>query len=129
VPGHWSVTPVKKTAIAVDASMENFPVQTITNITSELKSELHLIHVSHGKMASLDTTKLCTELNARCHTIYDHEFVRGIENFVQENRIDLLIILPHKHNLIERLFFKTHTPELLHKISIPIMCVNGNDRQ
>jgi nucleotide-binding universal stress UspA family protein len=126
VPNHPPARATKNTAIAIDSSTENFPVQTIRNIASELKTRLHLIHVSHSKMASLDTTKLCAELDAQCQTIYDHEFVRGIENFVQENQIDLLIILPHRHNLIERLFFRTHTEDLLHRISIPIMCVNDN---
>src|SRR5206468_11965868 len=108
---------------------ENFPVQKIRAIVAEFQTELHLIHVSQGRMASLDTSKLCIELNAKCQTIYDHEFVRGIENYVQENRIDLLIILPHKHNLIERLFFRTHTPELLHKIAIPLMCINEDGKR
>jgi nucleotide-binding universal stress UspA family protein len=124
VPGYSSAEPIKNTAMAIDASMENFPVQKIRTIVAELQTQLHLIHVSQGKVASPDTSKLCTELKARCQTIYDHEFVHGIETYVKENRIDLLIILPHKHNLIERLFFRTHTKELLDKISIPIMCIN-----
>lgn len=127
VPHRSQAGEIKNMAVAIDASMENFPVEKIKNIVAELQTQLHLIHVSQAKMAALDTSKLCAELNAKCQTIYDHEFVRGIESYVQDNKIDLLVILPHKHNLIERLFFKTHTQELLHKISIPIMCINDNN--
>jgi nucleotide-binding universal stress UspA family protein len=123
IPGQAQAQQIKMTAVAIDV-VENFPVQKIKSIVDELKTQLSLIHVSPGKMASIDTSELCAELNAPCKTIYDHEFVHGIETFIQENSVDLLIILPHKHNLIERLFFRTHTQELLQKISIPIMCVN-----
>ena len=59
-------------------------------------------------------------------TIRNEEFVHGIERYVKSNNIDLLIILPHKHSVIERLFFKTHTTELIQKIQIPILCIPEN---
>jgi nucleotide-binding universal stress UspA family protein len=114
---------IKNAALAIDASA-GIPVPKIKSIVSELKIQLHLIHVQQEKSASLDLRNLVTELNSIYTIIYDHEFVHGIESYVHENNIDLLIILPRKHNLIERLFLRTHTPELLKKASIPIMCIN-----
>ena len=123
VPPNSSAQQINNTALAVDARVENMSAQKIKSIVDELKTHLHIIHVKQEKSASLDVTKLTTELKATCKTIYDHEFVHGIEKYIKENNIDLLIILPRKHNLIERVFLKTHTPELLKKISIPIMCL------
>lgn len=124
VPGHPFSGEIKNTALAVDASAENISAQKIKTIADELKTRLHIIHVKQEKSASLNISQLATELKSSFKTIYDHEFVHGVENYIREHKIDLLIILPHKHNLMERLFLKTHTPELLKKISIPVMCIS-----
>jgi len=117
---------MKNAALAIDASVETVCVQKIKMIINELKTQLHIIHVKQEKSASLQVNNLISQLNSKYTTIYDHEFVHGIETYIGENNIDLLIILPHKHNLMERLFLKTHTKELLRKISIPVMCICEN---
>jgi nucleotide-binding universal stress UspA family protein len=124
VPDGSHAGQIQNTALAVDASFENISVKKIKTIVEELQTRLHIVHVKQEKSASLDVSNLASELKTTCKTIYDHEFVHGIETYIRENNIDLLIILPRKHNLLERVFLKTHTPELLKKISIPIMCIN-----
>lgn len=123
VPDRSNQFQLKNAALAIDASVENVCIQKIKTLVSELKIELHIIHVKQEKTASLQVSKLVSELKSKYATIYDHQFTHGIESYVRENDIDLLIILPHKHNLVERLFFRTHTKELLKKISIPVMCI------
>jgi nucleotide-binding universal stress UspA family protein len=126
VPDHSNHFQIKTAALAIDESIEKLEIRKIKSIVQELKIQLHIIHVKQEKGASLEVKDLLTELNSNCETIYDHEFVHGIESYVRENNIDLLIIHPHRHNLVEQLFFKTHTKELLKKISIPLMCINDN---
>jgi nucleotide-binding universal stress UspA family protein len=124
VPDNWNNNQPKIAALAIDASVEKLEAQKIRAVVNELKIQLRIIHVKQEKSASLQVKNLVTELNSNYETIYDHVFVHGIESYVLQNSIDLLIILPHKHNLIEKLFLRTHTKELLKKISIPIMCIN-----
>jgi nucleotide-binding universal stress UspA family protein len=126
VPDHSHNQQLKKAALAIDASIENLCIQKIKTLVSELKIQLYIIHVKQEKTASLQISKLVSDLNSQYTTIYNHEFVNGIETYIQENNIDLLIILPRKHNLVERLFFKTHTKELLNKIATPVMCICEN---
>jgi nucleotide-binding universal stress UspA family protein len=126
VPGRSHKFQVYTSALSIDSDVENVCVKKIKSLTTELKTQLHIVHVKQEKSASLEVNKLISELNSKYSTIYDHEFVHGIESYIKENNIDLLIILPHKHNLVERLFVKTHTKELLKKISIPIMCICEN---
>lgn len=127
VPDRSSEVQIENIALAIDSAIESTPIQKIKNIIVQLKAQLHLIHVQSEKGSTLNTDQLCAELNAKCQTIYDHEFVRGIENYIQENSIDMLMILPHRHNIIERLFYKTHTPELLQKVSIPILSIREDE--
>ena len=126
VPDRFLNQKIKSSALAIDASVETVCVEKIKKLVNELKTHLHIIHVKQEKSASLQVKELISELNSQYSTIYDHEFIHGIESYITENEIDLLIILPHKHNLVERLFLKTHTKELLKKISIPIMCICEN---
>jgi nucleotide-binding universal stress UspA family protein len=126
VPDSWRKDEVSIAALAIDESVEKLEIQKIRSLVQELKIQLRIIHVKQEKSASLPVKNLVTELNSNYETIYDHEFVHGIESYVKQNDVDLLIIHPHKHNLVERLFFRTHTKELLKKISIPIMCINEN---
>jgi nucleotide-binding universal stress UspA family protein len=126
VPDNWQENDIKMAALAIDASIEKPEIQRIGSIVNELKVQLRIIHVKQEKSATMEVNHLVTEFNSNYETIYDHEFVHGIESYISRNHIDLLIILPHKHNLVERLFFRTHTKELMRKLSIPIMCVNEN---
>jgi len=126
VPDNWQSHHLKVAALAIDESVEKLEMQRVRSFVQDLKIELCIIHVKQEKTASLHVKNLITELQSNYEIIYDHEFVHGIESYVKENDVDLLIIHPHKHNLVERLFFRTHTKELLKKISIPIMCINEN---
>jgi nucleotide-binding universal stress UspA family protein len=126
VPDRYHNFQMKNATLSIDASVETVCVQKIKKLKNELQTQLHIIHVKQEKSASLHVKNLVSELNSKYSTIYDHEFVHGVESHIKQNNIDLLIILPHKHNLVERLFLKTHTRELLRKISIPVMCICEN---
>ena len=56
-------------------------------------------------------------------TVIHENFREGLEQFVSEEKIDLLISIPHQHSWLEKWFFKTHTPQLLNHLNIPVMCV------
>lgn len=112
---------IKNIALAVD-TLTSDAQQKIKTIAEELKTRLQIFHIITGKPGSETLSPQPPDLPF--HTITDTEFAHGIQTYVQANQIDLLVIFPHKHNLIERLFLKTHTPELLDKLSIPLMCIN-----
>jgi nucleotide-binding universal stress UspA family protein len=126
VPDRSQKRKLLNAALAVDASVENICVQKIKSLIGELRTTLHIIHVKQQKSESLQISKIVSELNSQYTTVYSHEFVEGIESYIRENNIDMLIILPRKHNVVERLFFRTHTKELLKKISTPVMCICEN---
>jgi nucleotide-binding universal stress UspA family protein len=45
----------------------------------------------------------------------------GVENYLNENPSDMLVIIPHEHNVIDRLFFKTHSKKLMLHATIPVL--------
>ena len=126
VPDGFHNYQLKNAALVIDVSVENVSVVKLKILVSDLNIELHIVHVKQEKSASLQVDTLVSELNSTYATIYDHEFVHGIESYIKDNSIDKLIILPRKHNLMERLFLKTHTKEVLKKVSTPVMCICEN---
>jgi nucleotide-binding universal stress UspA family protein len=113
---------VKQIGLAIDLADEGFPAEKIKGITAALGARLHIVHVENDKSGKMAFNGV-PGLTATYTTIQDNEFVHGIASFIEQRDIDLLIILPHRHNFIERWFSKTHTPELIQKLSIPVMCI------
>ena len=64
------------------------------------------------------------ELNPRYEFIEDENIEAGIERFAQLNNLDLVITIPKKHKLLEGLFRKSHTRDLVFHSHLPIMCVH-----
>ncbi|MGZ5191928.1 MAG: universal stress protein, partial [Flavisolibacter sp.] len=112
---------IKNIGLAIDASGSSIPKDKIKLITSALEATLHIVHVETEKNSETFHSPI-TELNS-ITIIKDDDFAHGIESFVNEKKIDMMIILPHKHSLVEKIFFKTHTKELIQEISIPVMSI------
>lgn len=123
VPETASRQEIRRIALAVDDPAEHLPLDKIKSFVEGLGAELHIIHVQTGNTESKQFEGLVAKLNARCETIKDDEFFHGIQTYLNDHNIDLLITLPHKHSFVERLTFRTHTEELLKKITIPIACI------
>ena len=113
---------VKNIGLAIDSSGSAIPQDKIQLLTSALNAALHIVHIEPEKNPNEDFHSPIPDCSS-VTIIKDDEFVHGIETFVKEKQIDLIIILPHKHSLVEKIFFKTHMKELLEEISIPLMSI------
>jgi nucleotide-binding universal stress UspA family protein len=126
VPGNNPGKGIKQVALAIDTAEAKVQESFIKSFASALQAELHVVHVQTDNRSYEPPNKLAAALNADCQTIRDHEFLHGIQTYTEKNNIDLLIVFPHKHSFMERFFNKTHTIELVQKLSTPIMCIPEN---
>lgn len=110
-------------ALAIDAADTSLQENRIREFLQSLQTQLHVVHIREGGKDSPALKSVLKDMHPVYETIKNHEFVHGIEHYVQSRSIDLLMILPHKHSFIERLFFKTHTAELIEKLRVPIVCI------
>ena len=58
------------------------------------------------------------------HFIKNKDFVQAVNDFAQQNAVDLIVIIPKKHNFFERLFVASHTTKLAFHSHIPILVVH-----
>ena len=130
VPAETHAGSPKNIVLATDLTNVNeVPVAKIIEVIQSLKATLHIVHISEKSEAVKDPNateqllNMLKEVEPVFHTVADENVIHGLQTYVEQNNIDLLLALPHKHNLYERLFFKLHADGLIGKMSVPVMCV------
>jgi hypothetical protein len=96
------------------------------------RCELHIINVSNNQQQtrpdSLDESALLetvfSELNPTFHYIENADVEDGLNIFATRNQLDILLTIPKKHSLLEGLFKKSSTKQLLAGSQIPVMCIH-----
>ena len=133
-PGKEYGTGIKKIGFACDFDkvVETTPIQFIKNIVKEFGAELHVLNVDfeskHFKPGtpeeSLMLHTLLEGLNPNYHFINHPDIEDGINEFAEKNNIDLLITIPKKHKLLDSLFKRSSTKQLVTQSHVPVMCVH-----
>lgn len=124
VPEGCPVKRPQQIALAIDfLHADEIPVQKITEIIKLFDAELHLVHVEQ-EGEEVDVTQLPAELQtANFHSLKEEDVSKGIAHFAAQKNIDLVVVLPHKHNLYERIFFKGHTQDIIQTLPVPVLCI------
>jgi hypothetical protein len=52
------------------------------------------------------------------------DVVEGINEFSETHNLDVVIVIPKKHNLLERIFHKSRSKELVTNAHIPIVSIH-----
>jgi hypothetical protein len=61
-------------------------------------------------------------------TVINKRVIAGLAQFVKETNIDLLIVIPHKHDLWYNLFNKSHTKQLAMLNHLPVMAIHEDGK-
>ena len=133
-PGKEYGTGIKKIGFACDFEkvVESTPIQFIRSMVKEFGAELHVLNVDYESRhfkpetpeESLMLHTLLEGLNPSYHFINHVDIEDGINEFAEENNIDLLITIPKKHKLLDSLFKHSSTKELVTQSHVPVMCVH-----
>ena len=134
VPPGKKYSTIKKIGFACDFRevVHTTPTHFIKDFVKEFNAELHVLNVdyknSHFKpntpQESVLLHTLLEDLNPHYDFIEDVNIEVGIEKFAEKNNLDLVITIPKKHKLLEGLFRKSHTKDLIFHSHLPIMCVH-----
>lgn len=134
VPPGKKYSTIKKIGFACDFRevVDTTPTHFIKDFVKEFKAELHVLNVdyknSHFKPGTPQESVLLhtmlEDLDPKYDFIEDANIEMGIERFAEKNDLDLIITIPKKHKLLEGLFRKSHTKDLIFHSHLPIMCVH-----
>ena len=64
------------------------------------------------------------DVNPLYHFINNKDVEDGINDFAENNNLDLVIAIPKKHKLMGGLFKKSSTKQLVFESHVPVMCVH-----
>jgi len=123
VPPGKKYSSIKKIGFACDFRqvVHTTPTRFIKDFVKEFNAELHVLNVDFRNSRSNSETPeqslllhtMLEDLNPKYEFIEDENIEVGIEKFAQLNNLDLVITIPKKHKLLEGLFRKSHTKELV----------------
>ncbi len=134
VPPGKKYTGIKKIGFACDYKqvVETTPSQLIKDFVNSFHAEFHVLNVDfenrHFKPETPEESLLVHTLFEELNPVYDFienpDVPKGIDNFAEKNNLDLLITIPKKHTLLEGLFRKSATKQLVSHSHLPVMCVH-----
>lgn len=137
VPEHISFVNPSHIALAweSDASLETDPhlLDAIKEIADRFDSSVYLVHVSKNvykeAFAVLNRPfrlqRLLYSLAPEVKNIHGKDLGNALNEFIKDNNVDMLAMLPHKHSLLERFFMASATRELVFESSIPVLVLPG----
>lgn len=125
---------IKKIGFACDFRkvIETTPTHYIQELVHEFGATLYVLNVDYNNKnfkpetpeESLFLHTLLKDLNPEYHFIEDRDIEDGINKFAEENNLDLVITIPKKHKLLDSLFRKSSTRQLVFESHIPVMCIH-----
>ena len=133
-PGRQYGKGIKKIGFACDFKQvaETTPVLFIKQMVKEFDAELHILNVDYKEKHFRPETpeqsfwlhKLLEDVKPQYHYINKKDVEDGINEFAENNNLDLVIAIPKKHTLLEGIFKPSSTKKLVFQSHIPVMCVH-----
>lgn len=125
---------IQKIGLACDFRqvVETTPVSEIRDFVKEFNAKLLVLNVDYDnrhfkpdtpEQSALLHTAL-ESVNPEYHFINNKDIEDGINEFAETNNLDLVIAIPKKHRLLEGLFKKSSTRQLVFESHVPVMCVH-----
>jgi nucleotide-binding universal stress UspA family protein len=134
VPPGTSYHGITKIGLACDFKdvIETTPVDYIKNIVREFGAELFVLNVHYdpdGKkkedmMESAYLDAMLGDVNPHYHFLNQEDVVEAINEFAEKNNLDMVMVIPKKHRLIDSLFHKSKSKELVTHSHIPIVSIH-----
>lgn len=133
-PGTTYGSGIKKIGFACDVKdvAETTPDEIIKSFQKEFGATLHVLNVNDHKSTGTTSTpdeiaglyKMFEDANPIYHFIEKDNIEEGIDEFAEENNLDMIIVIPKKHKLLESLFKSSSTKQLVYHSHVPVMCVH-----
>ena len=95
--------------------------------------QLHILHITPKKHGMLDADEIkgagilkeaLKTFNPVFHYMQDENTEEAIAAFAEKNNLNLLVIIPKKHGLLNQLLHKSHSKQMIINTHIPIMAIH-----
>ncbi len=131
VPDKTIYSKIKSIAFAVDFILDNEIImhKTIKDFLSCVNPKIIVLNVVKEN-AEIMTDRIVSEKNIEKYFenenhiysfIENNDLILGLKDFISCNNIDMITMIPHKHNFLQNMFVRSKTNEMLNNTSIPLI--------
>jgi nucleotide-binding universal stress UspA family protein len=133
VPSDATYKPVTNICFACDFknTSEQIPAENLLKIVHDTGAKLHVlnVHKNNSNEGELNTEAdalkaILATASPEYHFISSDNVDERIQQFVTENNMDWLVIIPHKHSFFEGLLHRSHTKAMARMTHIPLMAMH-----
>jgi len=132
VPPEAKFQPVKRIGLAYDFDhYVDAPPQEIRAIVREFNAELHVLnvhqsagHINENRLHTFLLHKTIADLHPQYHVIDRKNVEEGLKELVQQYQIDIMIIIPRRHPLLQAMFRTSHSDQMALQTNIPLMAIH-----
>ncbi|MCB0696946.1 MAG: universal stress protein, partial [Chitinophagaceae bacterium] len=134
VPESYLYKKVGKIAFACDLKNleNNLPAEDLVRLVQKSGGQLHVLSVDHENRHFDPDTPYEYEVleeslhaaHPEFHNIDNKDVEEGIRSFINNEEVDWLVVVPHKHSFFESLFHKSQTKAIVQHAHIPIVALH-----
>ena len=133
VPPGFNFSAIKKILLACDYDnvLSTIPLEEIKLLVKDFSAELHVLNTCKDQPGNPNTElesgllqEMLQPLNPEYHSVTSEYTDQAIMNFAEKNNIDLLIVLPKRHDLLDRLVHKSHSKQMVLYCHVPVMALH-----
>ena len=128
---------IKKIGLACDFAkvVTTTPIHEIKTLVTHFNAELHVINTGSKDdynpdvaFGSVMLKSMLGKIKPHVHFIYNENTDDAIINFAEKNHIDLLVVLPKRHGIMEKLAHKSHTKQMILHCHVPVMAIHNVEK-
>lgn len=115
---------------------ETIPEKMVKKIIDTTGAKLHVLNVDYAYQWTEDVLfesglveNMFEHYHPKYHFIDRDNLVDGLNEYAEKYSIELLIVIPQKHNIIEKLFAGSHTKELVFHGEVPVLVMHNTVKQ
>lgn len=134
VPPNVQFSSIKNIGIACDLKnvRQTVPVTEIMQLARLFNAHIHVLNT--GKEGNFNPdiiaqstalTHMFADITPAYHFITSNDTDEGIMHFAEENNIDLLIVIPRHHGLVDKLIHRSHTRQMVLHSAVPVLSLHA----
>jgi nucleotide-binding universal stress UspA family protein len=133
VPPGVSYSGIKKIGLACDFEevVDTTPVEEIRTLIGDFRAQLHVLNTGSKGDYNPEVVyqsgllqEMLGPLKPEYHFIDNKDIDEGIVEFCDRNAVDLLVVLPKRHSLLDKLVHRSHTRRLVLHSHTPVMSLH-----
>lgn len=136
VPTNSKFKSIKKILLATDYQALSTPamLDPIKEVSDMFNSHIYILNVITKEndlpsvSQAVEGIKLESILQAQNHSFHtevNSDVVRGINEFVEERHMDMLVMVPRQHRFFKDLFHKRNTKQMVFHTKAPLLTIHN----